>query len=307
MSSIAVIGCSMVDLTAYTTHLPKQGETIHGDAFGLGFGGKGANQAVMASRFKLPVSIISYVGDDVFGQSMLDNFEDLNINSDAVGRAQGASGVAMIWVETTGANRIIVLTGANQKLTEQDAVLAVQKDSNLKVVVGQLEIDQKVTAACFAAAKSRGITTILNPAPASKLSPELISNSDWVIPNEVEFEMLHPRGLPPTSDSAIKELGETLQSRLLVTLGELGAALLNVDGTVTRFQAPKVQAIDTVGAGDCFVGSFAFAVASGLTESQSVQLGIETASLSVTLKGAQSSYPTPEVADQILHQVTKIV
>jgi ribokinase len=83
--------------------------------------------------------------------------------------------------------------------------------------------------------------------------------------------------------------------------------LLNVDGTVTRFQAPKVQAIDTVGAGDCFVGSFAFAVASGLTESQSVQLGIETASLSVTLKGAQSSYPTPEVADQILLQVTKIV
>jgi ribokinase len=155
-------------------------------------------------------------------------------------------------------------------------------------VVAQCEIKQEVTLAAFSAAKKRGCTTILNPAPFQPLSDQLLAVTDWIIPNETEFMELH--GKLPSSDEILKEFRPGKNS--IVTLGSEGAALIAADGTITRVAAPKVNAVDTTGAGDAFVGTFAFALASGKSAVDAMNLGIKVASMSVTRKGAQSSYPT---------------
>jgi len=156
------------------------------------------------------------------------------------------------------------------------------------VVIAQCEIKQEVTLAAFRAAKARGCTTILNPAPFEPLSSELLELTDWLIPNESEFRELH--GELPKSDKAFQSLRPGKNS--IVTLGALGAVLVGADRSIVRIAAPVVSAVDTTGAGDAFVGTFASALASGMKPETAVALGVKVASLTVTRKGAQSSYPT---------------
>ena len=155
------------------------------------------------------------------------------------------------------------------------------------MVIAQCEIKQEVTLAVFSAAKTRGCITILNPAPYQELSQELLELCDWIIPNETEFRELH--GQLPSSDEILRTFRPGKNS--VVTLGSLGAALINADGSIIRTSAPTVDVIDTTGAGDAFVGTFAYALASRMSSADALALGIKTASLSVTKKGAQSSYP----------------
>jgi ribokinase len=303
-SHIVIVGSTMIDMVAYTDRVPEAGETIIGNKFVTGFGGKGANQAVMAKRFGGAVSMVNTLGNDVFGDSVLKNFHEQGVDTTYIARTEGASGVAPIWVEEDGTNRIIVIPGANNAMTPSQAKSALEGLKSYQIVIGQLEIPQTVTTQGFITAHERGAITILNPAPFAEISPELIAVSDWIIPNETEFAGMHPQGLEPTSDEIILELAATLKTRFAVTLGNKGAALTTLDGKVVRVRAPKVKAIDTTGAGDAFVGSFAYALSIGLPEVAALTLGCACASDSVTRLGTQSSYPTPEEASVILASVT---
>jgi ribokinase len=277
----------MMDLTAYADVLPEPGQTLAGQLFTTGFGGKGANQAVMAAHCGAQVHFIGKLGDDVFGRAIADNFVKVGINSQFVETSATPNGVAHIWVDGNGENRIIIIPGANHEIEVTKAIEAINSIQDLAIVVAQCEIKQEVTTAAFKAAKVRGATTILNPAPYQQLSAELLELSDWLIPNETEFRELH--GTLPTSDEILKTFRPGKNS--VITLGSKGAVYISADGQIQRASAPQVTAVDTTGAGDAFVGSFAFALASGKDSLEAMKFGIKIASLSVTRKGAQSSYP----------------
>ena len=284
---IAVVGSAMMDLTAYADVLPEPGQTLAGQLFTTGFGGKGANQAVMAAHCGAEVHFIGKLGNDVFGNAIADNFVKVGIDSQYVGRSDTPNGVAHIWVDGNGENRIIIIPGANHEIEVDKATEAINSIIDLSVVVAQCEIKQEVTLAAFKAAKARGCTTILNPAPYQEISAELLALCDWIIPNETEFRELH--GELPTSDETLKSFRPGKNS--IVTLGSQGAVYISTNGHLTKVVAPKVTAVDTTGAGDAFVGSFAYSLASGKDPVAAMTLGIKVATLSVTRKGAQSSYP----------------
>ena len=285
---IAVVGSAMIDLTAYATVIPAPGQTLEGDLFTTGFGGKGANQAVIAAHCGAEVHFVGKLGRDLFGDSIAENFKKLGIDSEYVERSDTPNGVAHIWVDANGENRIIIIPGANHEIESKKAIEAIESIAGLAVVVAQCEIKQEVTLAAFSAAKKRGCVTILNPAPYQPLSKELLAVTDWIIPNETEFKEL--LGQDPTSDEVLKKFRPGKNS--IVTLGSEGAVLITSDGDLTRVSAPTVNAVDTTGAGDAFVGVFAFGLASGKNPEDAMKLGIKVASMSVTRKGAQSSYPS---------------
>jgi ribokinase len=285
---IAVVGSAMIDLTAYATVIPAPGQTLEGELFTTGFGGKGANQAVIAAHCGAEVHFVGKLGKDLFGDSISENFKKLGIDAKYVERSETPNGVAHIWVDANGENRIVIIPGANYEIESKKATEAIESITDLAVVVAQCEIKQDVTLAAFSAAKKRGCVTILNPAPYQPLSEELLAVTDWIIPNETEFKELH--GHFPISDEVLKSFRPGKNS--IVTLGSEGAVLITSDGNLTRVSAPKVNAVDTTGAGDAFVGVFAFALASGKNAEHAMKLGIKVASMSVTRKGAQSSYPS---------------
>jgi ribokinase len=287
-SVIAVVGSAMMDLTAYADTLPEAGQTLLGQLFTTGFGGKGANQAVIAAHCGADVHFIGKLGRDLFGDSIAANFSTVGINTDSLERGENPTGVAHIWVDGHGENRIIIIPGANHDIEISHAKKAIQSIPDLSVVIAQCEIKQDVTLAAFTAAKARGCTTILNPAPFEAVSDELLSVTDWLIPNETEFKALTQTDAHDEKNLVSFRVGKCS----IVTLGSQGAVLISAKGELTRVSAPPVKAVDTTGAGDAFVGTFAFGLASGMSEENAMALGIKVASFSVTRKGAQSSYPS---------------
>jgi len=301
-AAIAVVGSMNIDLIAYTPRAPGPGETVIGERFQSGFGGKGANQAVMARLLGADVSFVGALGDDLYATMTLENFATLRIDTSSVMRVAGSSGVAPIWVEADGTNRIIVVAGANDLVTPEHAAAAVTGMARVDVAVGQLEIPQAVTVAGFVAARARGAVTVLNPAPAAPIAPALLAATDWLIPNEVEFAMLAGSSDEP-SEAELAAFATSTATRLVVTLGARGAALVGRDGRVTRVPAGQVTAIDTTGAGDAFVGAFVVGLALRLPELDAVRLGVACASDSVTRHGTQSSFPDSERAAALLVRV----
>jgi ribokinase len=286
--TICVVGSSNIDQIAYTDRVPDSGETLIGKSFQMGFGGKGANQAVMAGILGANTYMITCLGDDAYADMTIENYKKSNVNIDYIQRVPGSSGVAPIWVEKDGTNRIIVISGANNLLDADKAITGISSIENLTVVVGQFEIPQNVTFKVFDYCKSKDIQTILNPAPAQELDESLLEVSDWFIPNEVEFNIIS-KGGDSSNDKDITRFSSEIKSNLIITLGEDGA--VTVEGNdVVRVPAPNVKAIDTTGAGDAFVGAFAYGIGSGLTKMEALQLGIDKASDSVTRNGTQSSF-----------------
>jgi ribokinase len=289
MPSVVVVGSCNIDLVAYAARIPGPGETILGDRFAMGFGGKGANQAVMAARLGASVEMVGALGDDSYAEMTLASFVEQEVGTRHVGRVVGSSGVAAIWVEADGTNRIIVVAGANGLVDPATAARAVGDARAVDVVVGQLEIPQAGTLAAFGAARSRGARTVLNPAPAAALDPALLAATDWLVPNELELEAL--AGAPfANDDAALAEYAATAGVGLVVTLGAAGAVVVE-DGRTTRLPAPAVAAVDTTGAGDAFVGAFSVGLATGMPAVTAARLGIACASDSVTRPGTQASYP----------------
>ena len=292
---IAVVGSLNIDLIAYTSRVPSAGETVIGERFQMGFGGKGANQAVMAARLGARVAMVGALGDDVYAGLTLDNLAAQGVDATNVARVAGSSGVAPIWVEPDGTNRIIVVPGANDAVDPDAAAAAIRSMDLVDVVIGQLEIPQRATTEAFRAARERGAVAILNPAPAAPLDDGLLAAADWLIPNESELALLAGGGrFDPSDDEAFLRYAQRLRPRLVVTLGSKGAAIVTAAGSVERVPAEPVHAVDTTGAGDAFVGAFAVGLAAGLDEIAAVRLGIACASDSVTRPGTQSSFATRE-------------
>ena len=285
-----VIGAANTDLTAYVDRMPEGGETIHGNIFTTGFGGKGANQAVAAKRAGAHVALIAGLGADIFGENTKAHLKAEGINTSGIFYGKQPSGVAHIWVDSKGENRIIIIPGANLELNTEFIENAVLKISNLSIVVAQCELPQEFAIAAFKSAKVKNAITILNPAPAVKLSPELIELSDWIIPNQIEFNSLADE---ITGGDLFQQIENFYPDKnLLVTLGSEGAILRTKNGEIIKATAPKTEVIDTTGAGDGFVGAFAAALNAGKELQIALEFAIEFASNSVGKKGAQSSYPT---------------
>ena len=285
-SKICVIGSSNIDQIAYTKNIPADGETLFGDSFQMGFGGKGANQAVMAGLLGADVYMITCLGDDVYKEMTINNYEANNVNTDHIQLVKGASGVAPIWVDATGQNRIIVIPGANNEIDAQKAISSIEEIGDISVLVGQCEIPMKVNHEVFQYAKSNSVTTIFNPAPAKKLERDFLEHISWLIPNENEFELIS--GMEPNDDNFLK-FNEEIPCNLIVTLGEKGAVLVDENKT-HYFDAPSVNAIDTTGAGDSFIGTFAYELSESNSPESCIKKAVEKASQSVTKKGTQSSY-----------------
>jgi ribokinase len=307
---LTVVGSTMIDQIAYAARMPDRGETVVGDRFAQGFGGKGANQAVTARLLGARVAMVNALGDDTYGEQTLANFARHGIDTTYVRRVPGSSGVAPIWVEPDGSNRIIVIPGANNGLLPEQAAAAVTVQERVDAVIGQFEIDQAITTAAFRAARERGATTILNPAPGASVSPKLATVTDWIIPNETEFGIIaRAAGLPDDVEDrdALARSATRLGARLLVTLGERGAALVGERGDVRLIPAPRVDAVDTTGAGDAFVGAFAFGLASGWPEADAVRLGCAIAAESVLRPGTQTSIPDPARCQAIIAEVRESV
>ena len=286
-SKICIVGSSNIDQIAYVDTTPHDGETVFGSKYQMGFGGKGANQAVMAGLMGAQTFMITCLGDDVYADMTIENYINNGVNVDYIQRVEGSSGVAPIWVDKTGQNRIIVISGANDHINADKAIEDIDKISNLNYIIGQFEIPIEVTEKVFIHAKNKNIQTILNPAPAKIPSDSLLQVTDWFIPNEIEFETI--TGSSAFDDKNLLNYANTITGNLIVTLGDKGAAFIS-NNEVIKIEAPTVSAIDTTGAGDAFVGAFSAGLANGLTPIEAIKLGVDRASDSVTKSGTQSSY-----------------
>jgi ribokinase len=295
----------MIDLVAFADRLPEAGETLVGTRFLQGFGGKGANQAVAAARFGAAVAMVNAVGDDPNGRAIIANLAAQGVTVEDVAILSGTSGVAPIWVDGTGMNRIIIIPGTNL-LVDPDLAAAAVRRLLPAVVLGQFEIPQATTRAAFEAAREIGAITILNPAPGATIDPGLLVATDWLVPNETEFALIGGRALTGSLDdqsAAITTLGRDLDIALVVTLGERGVALRARGDAVVWIPAPSVPVVDTTGAGDAFVGAFAVGLGLGWSPAAAADLGCAAGSDSVTRAGTQTSYPDRAAAEALLAHV----
>jgi ribokinase len=291
---VVVVGSSNMDLIAYAPRLPAPGETLMGARFQTGYGGKGANQAVAAARLGASVAMVARVGGDVFGADMLANFAAQGIDVSHVLRTDGvSSGVAPIAVDDAGRNAIIVVPGANALLTPADVDAAAPMIRGARVLLCQLEVPLETSLRALTIARAAGVVTILNPAPAPESLPDdLLRVSDLVCPNESEATAIS--GIPVTDTVSAEAAGRALLARgaqaAIVTLGAAGCLYVSASETWAA-AAPKVTAIDTTGAGDCFLGSLAFFLARGAGLREAAARTAAVAALSVQRPGTQSSYP----------------
>jgi ribokinase len=292
--TICVVGACNTDLISYVPRLPQLGETLHGDDFQVGFGGKGANQAVMAAKLGGRVTMVSKLGQDSFGDDALANLARCGVDTTHVHRTDRApSGVAPIAVTATGANAIIVVAGANALLTEAEIEAARPAIAAAQVVVCQLELPDRLTAAALRIGREEGVTTILNPAPAK---PEHLADfyavSDIICPNETEAALLTGRAVDSLEDAEIA--GRMLLGRgpktVILTLGGRGCLLVTHDRAM-HIPAESVTAVDTTGAGDAFVGSLAFFLAAGTAIETAARRANQIAAVSVQGRGTQTSFP----------------
>jgi ribokinase len=291
-SLIAVVGSANVDLTTFNDVFPRPGETIFGKKFDLGFGGKGANQAVAARLCGANVGMVAKVGSDLFGPATIKNFESQGIDATYVGIAEGvSSGVAPIFVEPSGQNRIIVVKGANDLLLPEDVNAAAPLLRKADTIVMQFEIPLRTVYHTVRFAKANGIRCIVNPAPAAAVDFKEAGAADYLIPNETEAEVI--TGMPVKSIDDAKKCTEFLlrqgMRRVVITLGERGSLVAGSDG-MEMIPAFKVQAVDTTGAGDAFIGSFAVFLGEGIQEKEALRRANLYAALSTTKVGTQKSF-----------------
>lgn len=294
-AKVVIVGSLNMDLVTRAPRLPRAGETLAGQSFVTVPGGKGANQAVAAARLGASVAMIGCVGDDAYGEQLRSALLVEGIDCQAVTNvANESTGVALIVVDDSSQNAIVIVAGGNGHVTSEvvdgfDALL-----SRAEVIICQLEVPMATVGYVLKRGHELGKTVILNPAPVSgPLPAEWYAWVDYLIPNESEATAL--TGLPvdsvATADAAATALLASGVSKVIVTLGEQGA-LFATRAHSQHFPAPRVKAIDTTAAGDTFVGGFAAALADGKPESEAIRFGQIAAALSVTRSGAQPSIPT---------------
>ncbi len=275
--------------------MPAIGETLHGTRFQMGFGGKGANQAVMAAKLGASVTMISKLGRDIFGENTLRNFQQQGVDTRHVHTTdQAFSGVAPIAVDPEGRNSIVIVTGANDLLTVAEVEEARPEIAASDVIVCQLEVPVEISLAALRLARQVEVRTIFNPAPARpELPGEIYGLSDILCPNESEAEMLTGMSVASLDqcEAAARELRRRGVGAVILTLGERGSMVVTGEGAV-HIPAEKIRAVDSTGAGDAFVGSFAYFLASGLPFAAAAGKAGVVATRSVLSPGTQSSFPS---------------
>jgi ribokinase len=297
-AKIVIIGSFNMDLTAYMDRMPRSGETVHGERFATGPGGKGSNQAVAAARLGAEVTFIGRVGQDVFAEAAINFWKQEGINTDYVVRDPNhATGVAPIWVDAQGENAIVVVLGANLNIQAVDIERAADVIGKADVVVCQLEINYDMVDYALKYARSKGVRTVLNPAPAGKLNPEAVALADYLTPNETELEVLS--GHPGDYGAAARSLLTRDDQMAVVTLGSQGAQWVSrIDSKI--IPAFKVDVVDTTGAGDAFNGGFAVGLAEGKSLEDAIRFGNATAAISVTRPGTAPSMPRRDEVEALL-------
>ena len=292
-AKVVVIGSLNMDLVTRAPRLPKGGETLIGQSFTTVSGGKGANQAVAAARLGAQVSMIGCVGNDAYGEALRGALLAERIDCRAVSTVDGSSGVALIVVDDSSQNSIVIVPGANGALTAEtiDRFDLVIRAAD--VLICQLEVPDASVGHALKRGRELGKTVILNPAPASRPLPsDWYASIDYLIPNESEASALSGLSVDSldTAQAAATRLIALGAGKVIITLGAQGS--LFADGQrFEHFPAPVVKAVDTTAAGDTFVGGFAAALAAGNDEAQAIRFGQVAAALSVTRAGAQPSIP----------------
>ncbi|PLW78744.1 ribokinase [Cohaesibacter celericrescens] len=294
---IAVVGSNMVDLITYVNRMPAPGETLEAPSFSLGCGGKGANQAVAAAKLGADVLMVTRIGDDIFADNTLHNFDALGMNTKHVIKVPGmSSGVAPIFVEKSGENSILIVKGANEALTPAEVDKAADDLKQCDLIVMQLEVPLETIYHTIAFGAKHGIPTLLNPAPAQPdLDVSRITDVTYLVPNETELELL--TGMTVSDEISAEKAARSLMEKgiktVIVTLGSKGALLVTNDGK-KHFEPVSVTPKDTTGAGDAFIGAFA----RYFTESKDLDFSLGQASRyaadSITRPGTQKSYATAE-------------
>lgn len=299
VNQILIIGSSNTDMVVKADKLPAPGETVLGGTFLMNPGGKGANQAVAAGRLGGQVTFVAKVGNDIFGQQAVQGFEREGIDTTYVQTdADHPSGVALINVDTVGENCITVAPGANAYLnaTETEAALLATKADTL--VLLQLEIPLPTVEYVVRQASARGLRVILNPAPAQRLPNDLFPHLFLITPNETEAESL--TGIPVTDSGSAEQAAQKLLElgvrNIVITLGAKGA-YLHTGESGRLITVPRVTAVDSTAAGDCFNGALTVALAEGKSLTDAVTFACQAATISVTRLGAQASMPTRDEID----------
>lgn len=290
---IAVIGSTMMDIVSYMDRMPEGGETRRVEGFHIASGGKGANQAIAAAKLGADVVMMTAVGDDMFGEQSRKNFQNHHIDMSLVKTAKNTSnGIATIVVERSGQNRILINPGANEKLTPADIEKAGAELAACGLFVLQLEVPLETVYAAIRFAKKHGIKVLLNPAPASReLSLDMACQCDFFVPNETELSILVNK--PVDTVAQVQEAAKSLVAQgltnVIVTMGSRGSLLVTAEET-QLVPSLKVDAVDSTGAGDAFIGCFVDTYARTQDVLGSMQRASQYAALSVTRKGTQNSY-----------------
>ncbi len=300
---ITVVGSFNMDLFIETPRFPAPGEAILGKNFRRAPGGKGANQAYAVARMGMRAAMVGALGQDAFGDEMSANLQAVGVNtSGVVRRDEVASGTAMIVLDATGQNQIVVANGANDTLTAEDITRQRALFAQSKAVIVQLETSMASVAATLQLTHETGALTVLNPAPYALVEESLLRLCDWIIPNEGEATKLS--GVDVSDAASAAKAADVIQQRthcanVIVTLGAQGVWLATPEftGLVTGF---KVTAVDTVGAGDTFIGAFVTRLVEGSTAREAARFGCAAAAIAVTRRGAQASIPTRDEVEEFL-------
>jgi ribokinase len=308
--SIVVVGSINLDLAVFASRNPSAGETILGARFDLFTGGKGANQAVAAAKLDHPVQMIGKLGNDAFADQLLQDLKGAGVDTRAITRTSGPSGVALIITTNSGENRIIVAPGANNDLSPDDIERNGPLIQNADIVLTQLEIPLETIEALAKLTSRHNVRLVLDPAPARELPPELLRKTDWITPNEGESQFFTGNKTPPVSEAEMREVSEYFLGlglrNVLLKLGERGAYMATQDGTRTFIPAFPVRATDTTAAGDAFNGAFAVALVRGSLPADAARFASAVAAISVTRHGALPSMPTQGEVDSFLTEQSKV-
>ena len=302
MGHVVILGVFVADTAYRSDRMPHIGETILGNSFALGPGGKGSNQAVAAGKMGVQVSMISRLGNDDFAKMALQTWEKAGVTPHVTQSPDDYTGAAFIFIEeSTGDNAIIISPGAAAKISAEDLISKTDLITSADVFVTQLEQPMDAALKGLEIAKLAGVTTVLNPAPAAKLPEKMLEFCDYITPNEIETEALTGISVNTIDDAgqaaeAFKRMGV---STPIITLGEKGAYLYG-HGLVPAFNVGLV--VETTGAGDAFNGGFSAALSEGMTPLAAVQLGCATAGISVTRPGTAPSMPSREEVNKLLHE-----
>ena len=301
MKKILVIGSLNMDFSIKTDLIPKIGETVIGSSFTLVPGGKGANQAYALGKLGANVSMLGMVGDDPYATALINNLNSVSVDTEKISKLKDTNtGVAFVTVDKTGDNSIIVISGANHKITKEYIELI----NNSDIIIMQLEIPLEVVSYVAKLAHNLGKTVILDPAPAiNNLSEEIYQNVDIIKPNETELSTL--TGIDIRTDDDIKNAAKNIINRgvsnVIVTLGGKGSILVNKE-EIKNFSVIDVPVVDTTAAGDSFTAALAISLAKGENLHEAINYAHIVSSIVVTKEGAQSSIPTIDEINKFIKE-----